>query len=171
MFQAGLKGWKFSFSHETHGDFFCRQKKSEARRATEEDSVYPALNDCLGRRDRRALGSGMSGWRQTSVFLSWYTTKTVLKIVRSAPFLNALHPPKTLRLTFNPFPPTPFLVLPVLRGVCTEECRVGKPSRWIALRKIHFSLLPRLQPPDPAQLSPPSRPAVWGWSPVCVLLR
>ena len=67
-----------------HGDFFWRQKKSEARRATEEDSMYPAPYDCLGSRDRRALGSGMSGWRQTSVFsvvVHWEN-------VRSAPFLT-----------------------------------------------------------------------------------
>lgn len=140
-----------------HGDFFCRQKKSEARRATEEDSIYPAPYDCLGSRDRIALGSGMSGWRQTSVFSVMALRKRHWENVRSAPFLTlCIRQKLSVCLTHNPFPPTPFLVLPVLRGVCTEECRVGKPSRWIALRKIHFFLLPRLQPPDPAQPSPPS---------------
>ena len=86
-----------------------------------------------------------------------------------SPLPYALRPPKTVLLSHNPFPPTPFLVLPVLRGVCTEECRVGKPSRWLALRKIHFFLLPRLQPPGPAQPSPLPT-AARGWSPVCVPL-
>ena len=56
-----------------HRDFFCRQKKSEARRATEEDSMYPAPYDCLGSRLEERSGLGCQGGVRPVSLLSWYT--------------------------------------------------------------------------------------------------
>lgn len=103
--------------------------------------------------------SGLLGLQEANVFpVVSHRENGAGKTVMTAPTLSyALLLPKTVCLTPHPFLPTLFPILPLLRGVCTDEGQVGRTTPWTALRKIHpFSLLPPLQPLDPAQPSVPS---------------
>lgn len=111
MFQPRLQGWEFSFSDMKTTATFLQVGGTESRRA-EEEFVSLSLKDC----DRQEGGT-----RPVS-FLAYCTEKRVMEKsdVRPLPYTSLL--PKTL--SFSPlFPFCSLPILPLLRGVCTDECK------------------------------------------------